>query len=303
MQNIVNNFKEILGIDRVRENVRMCEHTSFKIGGPVDLFLIPKDEDSLQKTISLLIEENIPWFILGNGTNLLVKDKGFKGAAIFIGEDFAEFDIRDTMVTAGAGQLLTAVASKAAQNGLSGLEFASGIPGSVGGALYMNAGAYGGEMFDVVTEAYVYSVVDRKFITVNKERMNLSYRDSVFRHESYVILRVNFGLCIGDIDEISMKITDYKERRTHSQPLNLPSAGSFFKRPEGAYAAKLIDEAGLKGRCCGGAQVSEKHAGFIVNTGGATADDVLTLMRTVQSEVMNKSGILLQPEPEIIGED
>ncbi|MDR0851359.1 MAG: UDP-N-acetylmuramate dehydrogenase [Clostridiales Family XIII bacterium] len=300
----------VLGADRVFENVRLSEYTSFRIGGPADLFLTPSNADGLIQSLQLLRREGIPWFIFGNGTNLLVRDGGFRGALIQIGTDFSAQCFPDhytqeaeTMLMADAGQLLSALSARAAACGLSGLEFAGGIPGSVGGGLFMNAGAYGGELSDVVAVAVYYDIVDDNIVTVNNSQMQLSYRDSMFRQRNSVILQVAFTLSFGDVTEINDRMTDFRKRRASSQPLSEPSAGSFFKRPQGAYAAKLIDDAGLRGISVGGAMVSEKHAGFIVNTGGATAKDVLMLMDLVRDEVRKRSGITLYPEPEIIGED
>jgi UDP-N-acetylmuramate dehydrogenase len=299
---VLENLKALLGEERVLEGAIMSEYTSFRIGGPADLLLCPADEYGLISCIRLLEAQSVPWFILGNGTNLLVRDGGFRGAVVHLGQDFSYYEQEGVQLVCGAGRLLSAAASDAMRHGLSGLEFASGIPGSVGGALCMNAGAYGGEISDAVLSARVYDVVNNKIIELSNAEMCFSYRKSIFQRGGCVVLSVRFALENGDPLEIEAAMTDFKRRRNESQPVSIPSAGSFFKRPKGGFAARLIDDAGLKGSSVGMAQVSDKHAGFIINNGGASAAEVLELMELVISEVKAASGIVLEPEPEIIGE-
>jgi UDP-N-acetylmuramate dehydrogenase len=294
---------EILGESGIIKNEPMSEHTSMKVGGGADLFLSPMNEDELICTVRLLHTGGVPYFILGRGTNIIVRDGGFRGAVVMIGSAFAGIDIAGETITAGAGATLSSVASGAAAAGLTGMEALSGIPGSIGGALYMNAGAYGAEMSQIVSEAAVYDVFNDNVITVNPAKMRLGYRMSTFQETNGVILSVTLSLTKGEPDEIRAKMKDFTKRRNDKQPVSLPSAGSFFKRPEGAYAGALIEQAGLKGYGVGGAQISEKHAGFIVNNGGASAADVIALAGVVRDKVKSESGYLLQPEPRIIGED
>ncbi|MDR2487549.1 MAG: UDP-N-acetylmuramate dehydrogenase, partial [Clostridiales Family XIII bacterium] len=252
----------------------------------------------------LLRTAGIPWHLVGKGTNLIVRDGGIRGVVLHIGDAFSGIEIGEgSLVTAGAGASLSAVANAAADAGLAGLEALSGIPGSVGGALFMNAGAYGREMSDIVHSAHVYDIFNDNIITVNKEKMRLGYRVSAFQETGGILLHVTMALSADSPGAIRERMRDYRARRDGKQPMGQPSAGSFFKRPEGAYAGQLIEEAGLKGARQGGASVSEVHAGFIVNDGDASAADVLLLMARVQQTVFEQSGIHLEPEPRIIGED
>jgi UDP-N-acetylmuramate dehydrogenase len=294
---------EILGVDNVRLDEPMSLHTSMKVGGPADLFLVPQDEDALVRTVRLLRISDEPYFLLGNGTNVIVRDGGVRGAIVHIGSAFSGVSISDHAITAGAGASLSSVASKAADAGLSGLEALSGIPGSIGGALYMNAGAYDGEMSRVVTEARVYDIYNDNIITVDQMKMRLGYRTSAFQETGGVILSLTLSLSEGFTEDIRKKMRGFTKKRNDKQPVNLPSAGSFFKRPEGAFAGALIEQTGLKGYSVGGAAVSEKHAGFIVNKGGATASDVIGLACEVQRRVEAESAYQLIAEPRIIGED
>jgi UDP-N-acetylmuramate dehydrogenase len=315
---LTEQLADILGRDHVRVDEDMRAHTSFKAGGRADLFLTPRDADSLIEALRLLSDAGVRRFLLGNGTNVLVRDGGYRGAIVRIGgmaagapaivagstEDSAPGDGGTRILVAGAGESLSAVARFAAERGLSGLEAISGIPGSVGGALFMNAGAYGAEMADVTAAADVYDAVNDKVVTVKASDMRLSYRDSVFRETHGVILSVTLRLRSGgDRATIVRAIEAYARRRNEKQPMELPSAGSFFKRPEGDYAGRLIEAAGLKGFSVGGAKISEKHAGFLVNAGGAAAKDILALADEAQRRVRDLSGVLLEPEPRIIGEE
>jgi UDP-N-acetylmuramate dehydrogenase len=274
-----------------------------KVGGPVDLFIIPENERALVSAIRLLREKGVPYFILGNGTNVIVREGGFRGAIVRVGRFSSEIDVDGSFLKVRAGVSLSEASSRAADSGLSGMEAISGIPGSVGGALYMNAGAYDGEMAQVVFSAEVYDAERDETAIMERGDMAFSYRNSVFLGGSYVIFSVLFALKNDATEVVRRRMRSYNARRNAKQPMDLPSAGSFFRRPEGAYAGALIEKAGLKGLRVGGAMVSDKHAGFIVNMGDATATDVMKLMREIQNRVYGSSGYRLEPEPVIIGED
>ena len=249
------------------ENELMNRHTTFKVGGPCSVFISPK-KNEIPKAIKLCREYDVPYIILGRGSNVLFSDKGYDGVVIEMGEANNDITVDDTVITAGAGATLAAVAMKAYENGLAGFEFASGIPGSIGGGLYMNAGAYGGEMKDVVVSAEAMDI-NGNLITVEREDMDLSYRHSAFMVRDLIVMSVTIRLNKGDKAEIKALMDDFNGRRRDKQPLNYPSAGSFFKRPEGNYAGKLIEDAGLAGLRVGGAEVSSKHCGFIINVDNA----------------------------------
>ncbi|MBR2215956.1 MAG: UDP-N-acetylmuramate dehydrogenase [Selenomonadaceae bacterium] len=278
----------------------MKNHTTFKIGGPVDYLLFPTSLAEVQAVVRLLKDYAIPYVILGNGSNVLVLDKGVRGAIINFQEGFAGIRREGNHLLAEAGALLKDVAGFAAAEGLSGLEFAVGIPGSIGGAVFMNAGAYGGEMKDVVSAVRSVSP-DGEVTRLEAEELGLGYRRSVFQENEHVICEVELSLKPGNKEDIVAQMADFTQRRENKQPLEMPSAGSTFKRPKGYYAGTLIDQTGLKGFRVGGAQVSEKHAGFVVNAGGATAADVLALIDEVQKRVYDAHGVKLYPEVRIIG--
>lgn len=282
-----------------RKNEPMCEHTSFKIGGKADIFIMPASTDVLGKIIALLNNEKIPYFILGKGSNLLVSDKGIEGAVISLSRLDA-IEVSGDEITAGAGASLMAVCIAARNAGLSGLEFAYGIPASVGGAMFMNAGAYGGEMADVVKSAE-YVDIEGNTETIPKEDMDLGYRKSIFKKGGKIVTSVTFKLTKGDQKEIRSSMDDFMGRRRSKQPLEYPSAGSTFKRPEGYFAGALIEKNNLKGVTVGGAQVSEKHAGFVINCGNATCEDVKMLMKKVQETVLKNDGVMLEPEVIFVG--
>ncbi|MDR3225285.1 MAG: UDP-N-acetylmuramate dehydrogenase [Clostridiales Family XIII bacterium] len=306
MNKLLTELQEAIGVVCVKTGEPMSLHTSMQVGGDAEYYLCPDGERSLIRVVKLLAKRQIPCCIVGKGTNIIVRDGGVKGAVVEIGKglDAIGFDPGNNEMTAGAGAALAAAAKQASEAGLSGLEPLSGIPGTIGGALYMNAGAYGGEMSGVVLRARVYDSAADTVKTMTGEEMRLGYRSSVFQTaRSAIILSVTFGLRRGDGMTIKAEMRKLAMQRNAKQPMDMPSAGSFFKRPVGAYAGVLIEEAGLKGLSSGGAQVSEKHAGFIVNTGKAKAADVLSLMRTVQESVRKNSGYDLEPEPRIIGED
>lgn len=297
LDNLTNRLSE-LKIEYVK-NEPMNRHTTFKIGGNADVFVKVKNENELRLIISLACEYNMPYFILGKGSNLLVSDQGIEGIVISLdGIDSIKFD-GDTVVC-GAGASLRALCIAAQKASLSGLEFAYGIPGTVGGALYMNAGAYGGEMSQVVFSA---TAIDSKgnIIEFLLPDMKLGYRTSVFKNTDLIITSVAFKLKQGDSAEIKAAMDDFFARRRDKQPLEYPSAGSTFKRPDGYFAGALIEKNKLKGVSVGGAQVSEKHAGFVINTGSATCQDVLSLIKKVQDTVKEADGVQLEPEVIFVG--
>lgn len=297
----VNSLKSLalsIGAE-VLENEPMSMHTTFKIGGPADLFLTPKNMEQLRQLCAFCIREKIPVFPLGNGSNLLVSDKGIRGAVLYTG-GIRGISGEGENLYCGAGEKLRDVCEYARDRGLAGLEFAYGIPGSVGGAVFMNAGAYGGEMKDVVAAAsHIDGAGTGRF---EAAELDFGYRHSAYSGTNKVITQVTFSLHQGDKSEIDAKMRDLMQRRESKQPLEYPSAGSVFKRPEGNYAGTLIDRCGLKGTKVGGAMVSEKHAGFIINAGGATCKDVLDLVAKVQEEVKRQTGILLEREIRTAGE-
>ncbi len=275
-------------------------HTYFKIGGPAAILAEPEDTEDLKTVLKLVKKHGIDCFIIGNGTNLLVSDEGFKGAIVKIGDKFNYFERNENKVTAGAGALLSTLAKFIAKEGLAGFEFASGIPGCLGGAVYMNAGAYGGEMKQVVKSVKCIDF-DGNICEFSNEDMEFTYRHTKITDSEYIVIEAELELEYGDKDEIMSVIKDLNEKRTSKQPLNLPSAGSTFKRPVSGYASKLIEDAGLKGLRYKGAMVSDKHSGFIVNCDNACCNDVLDLMRIVISTVYDKFGIRLEPEIKILG--
>ena len=276
-------------------NEPMSAHTTFKIGGAADILITVGNLSELQTVISACKDCGMPYMILGNGSNLLVSDKGIEGAVIALDGDFKEITVEAQTVTAGAGAKLSRLCTVAMEHSLSGLEFAYGIPGTVGGAMYMNAGAYGGEMKDVALSVTALSP-DGSVREVPAAEMALGYRTSVFKTNGDIILFAKYNLHTGDKSAIKAQMEDIMGRRKSKQPLEYPSAGSVFKRPEGAFAGTLIEQCGLKGKTVGGAQVSEKHAGFIINVGGATCDDVMELVKVVQDTVKAETGYILERE-------
>ena len=281
----------------------MREYTSFKAGGKADRLVMPETMNELSEALSDAKRSGSDFFILGNGTDVIVRDAGYRGTIIRIAEGFDDIEVDGRRITAGAGALLSRVARAARDAGLTGFEPLSGIPGSVGGAVFMNAGAYGGEIKDVIEEVTAIDPETGETSVIKAEGLDLSYRHSSIMDSGLVIVSAVFRLEEGDIGEIDGKMKDFTERRNSKQPLNYPSAGSFFKRPEGYFAGKLISDAGLKGLSVGGAEISEKHAGFMINKGGATATDIIRLMRLVQNTVNDKFGVMLEPEVRIIGEE
>lgn len=298
---IENKFCACLGSDNVYRNEPMRKHTTFRIGGPADFYLCPHSAKEIQKTVAICREEELPYFILGNGSNLLVSDQGYRGVVIQLWKNVSDILVEGCRIRAKAGASLAKIAGEALQEGLTGMEFAAGIPGTLGGAVVMNAGAYGGEMKDILQEALVMDEQGEIF-TLKKEELHLGYRTSIIKEKGYIVLAAALELKPGDRKEIKEKMDELKQRRVEKQPLDMPSAGSTFKRPEGYFAGKLIMDAGLRGFSVGGAQISEKHCGFVVNTGKATANDVLTLIREVQKRVRDKFGVELETEVKFLGE-
>ena len=277
------------------ENASLSEYTSFEIGGKGDFLVKPDSFGSLRDVILYCRENNVKYYILGKGSNVLVSDNGLKGVVIVLSTPFSRIVPSEDGIYCEAGASLTKICTYAREKELTGLEFAYGIPGSVGGALFMNAGAYGGEMKDVVVSCdYLDENLEIK--TMYAEEMKLSYRHSVFCEKNYIILGVLFKLEKGNKAEITAKMSELMEKRRSKQPLEYPSAGSTFKRPEGDFAARLIEVSGLKGYTCGGAQVSEKHSGFVINKGGATFDDVINVVNAVKEKVHKDSGVMLECE-------
>ena len=283
----------------------MGQYTSFKAGGRAALLVMPENQEELRRVLEYLSGEELPFMILGNGSNLLVRDGGYEGAMIKLGDGFRKIETNQEtgLLTAGANVSMSQVARAAIDAGLAGFEPLSGIPGTLGGALFMNAGAYDGEMSFVVREALVMDRNGGDPRIVPKEEMALAYRRSAFQESGDVILQVTLQLSPGDSKEIEEKVMEFTRKRNEKQPMNYPSCGSFFKRPEGYFAGKLITDAGLKGLKLGGAQVSSLHAGFLINTGDATAEDVLLLMKVVQRTVADRFGVELEPEVRIIGKE
>lgn len=281
----------------------MADLTTFKIGGPVDLLVEPDNPAELEKVLDFCLANDLPWLIIGSGSNLLVRDGGIRGVGIKLSGEFNEWEIKGTTINAGAGVSLAKLAKEAAERGLSGLEFACGIPGTVGGGVYMNAGAYNGEISQVVTRVQAVRA-GKGIFWLEKDELNFAYRSSRFQRETgEVIARVEFSLIQDRADLTRARVNEYTCLRESKQPLELPSAGSVFRRPQGYYVGPLIEAAGLKGFTIGGAQVSPKHAGFIVNTGGATAQDVLSLIAHIQKVVKARNGVDLIPEIKIVGSE
>ena len=283
-----------------REELPMSAYTTFKIGGTARLGVFPKSTDEAVLALSVLKEAEIPFLIVGNGSNMLVSDHGFDGAAIVL-TGMKAFSADGTVLTVSSGASLTHIASEAAKLSLTGLEFAYGIPGTVGGGVYMNAGAYGGEMSQVVIKSEYYDIITGERGMLMGDEHEFAYRHSTYMGKNRLILSAHFSLSHGDPEDITAKMSDFMLRRRDKQPLEYPSAGSVFKRGNGFITAHIIDQAGLKGRRVGGAEVSQKHAGFIVNRGGATAADVTTLVEIVKKEVKAKFGYDLECEIEYIG--
>lgn len=298
---IYNQLVDILDCNRVLQNETMSRHTTFRVGGNADFFVMPNKIAEIKKTIQFCRDKEIPYYVIGNGSNLLVGDKGIRGVVIQIGKEFNDIEVRQNYITAMAGAMLSKVGHTALEASLTGFEFAAGIPGTVGGAIVMNAGAYGGEMKHIVKEVIVMDE-EGNIRTLSNEELNFSYRKSVISEKKYLVLQVTFALKEGEKEAIRKTMDDLRERRMEKQPLEYPSAGSTFKRPEGYFAGKLIEDAGLRGFQIGGAGVSEKHCGFVINKGNATAADIQAVMRHVANEVETKFQVKLEAEVKRLGE-
>ena len=302
MKQVIEQLQAILTEEGILCHEPMKEHTTFRVGGAADLFLMPKDAEELQASLSVLKQKEIPFLIIGNGSNLLVRDKGIRGAVIQIYQRMSGITLEGETIQIAGGTLLSTAAAKAAEAGLTGFEFASGIPGTVGGAVVMNAGAYGGEMKDVLVSVDVLTA-DGEVKTIPAENLELGYRHSIVPEAGYIVLGAVVKLQQGDKEAIRARMTELAEQRREKQPLQYPSAGSTFKRPVGYFAGKLVQDAGLKGKTIGGAQVSEKHSGFLINIGNATAQDILDVIAYCQKEVMEQFGVMLETEVKIVGEE
>ena len=301
---IAELFSGIIGSDKVLIDEPMSCHTSFRIGGPADVMVLPSSAEEISEIVSLCKKNSIPFNVVGNGSNLLVSDKGIRGVVIKIGKNFSKISLTDdNVIYAQSGATLAMVASVALNNNLAGFEFASGIPGTVGGAMLMNAGAYGGEIKDVAVAGELLNS-DGDIVRLEGDLQGFAYRTSAYQKLDGVVLGAWFKLNkVSSADEIKALMLELNKRRKDKQPLEFGSAGSTFKRPEGLFAGKLIEDCGLKGYSVGSAAVSEKHAGFVVNYGGASCEDVLAVMRHVREKVFAKFGVMLEPEVKIIGED
>lgn len=296
-----NQLINCIDEERVLVDEPMKKHTTFRVGGNADYFVMPQNAEEVKKIVALCKDVEVPYYILGNGSNLLVGDRGYRGVIIQIYKAMNDIQIEGDRVKAQAGALLSRVGTATLEAELTGFEFAAGIPGTVGGAVFMNAGAYGGEMKDIIVNATVLTQ-DGDIITINKEDLELGYRTSVIAKKGYVVLEAEYQLQKGDKEAIRARMDELKCQRVTKQPLEYPSAGSTFKRPEGYFAGKLIQDAGLRGFQVGGAQVSEKHCGFVINKDQATAADIRELMRQVSDKVMQEFGVKLEPEVKTLGE-
>lgn len=296
-----NLFSKIYKESQIELDSKMSDHIYFKVGGPVDILVTPDNIKQLKETITICKENEIPFYVIGNGSNLLVKDGGIRGVVIKLCQ-LNKITREGNKITAECGALLKDVSTEATAGALSGFQFACGIPGSVGGAVFMNAGAYDGEISFVIDKAEVLDD-NQEIIVLSKEELNLGYRQSLVMQKGYVVLSATFELIPGDKETIQARVDALTTRREDRQPLEYPSAGSTFKRPEGHFAGKLIEEAGLKGFTIGGASVSIKHAGFVINNGNGTAKDVLDVIYHVKNEVRKQFGVDLYPEVRILGED
>lgn len=300
---LVQNLCEITKKEYIFQNEDMKRHTTFKTGGPADIFVVPQSISEAAVIVRLLLAEKIPYRVIGNGSNLLVSDKGYRGVIICLSKGMDSIEINGNTLYAQAGALLSKVCYEAYEKSLSGLVFASGIPGSVGGAVCMNAGAYGGEMKDVITKVDLLDCTTGETVSFSNSQMGFSYRTSIVKEKSLIVLGAEFSLASGDKKTIKEEMDELSARRREKQPLEYPSAGSTFKRPEGYFAGKLIEDSGLRGYSVGGAMVSDKHCGFVINKGGATSEDIITLIRDVRRTVSDKFGVLLEPEVCLMGED
>ena len=300
MKELRNDLEQVLQQKQILFKEPLARHTTFRVGGPAELLLTPSAKQ-LPEVMRILNKHRCPVTVIGNGSNLLVSDRGVQGVVVQLGKEMKEIRAEGESITAQAGALLSAVANRALEEGLTGFEFAAGIPGSLGGACVMNAGAYGGEMKDVIGEVTLLTP-EGEVRAVPADQMEFGYRTSIAARTGAIVLGAGIQLQRGDKDEIRARMEELREKRVSKQPLEYPSAGSTFKRPEGYFAGKLIQDAGLRGFAVGGAQVSEKHCGFVVNKGGAAAADVAELMRRVSDKVEEQFGVRLEPEVKRLGE-
>lgn len=297
---MLEQLRKLVGEDHVWINEPMKYHTTFRAGGCADYLAEPESVDAVREIVRLCRQEHMPYYVVGNGSNLLVSDEGYHGVIIHLYKNMSAFEISGSHVKAQAGALLVRVAKTAAKESLAGLEFASGIPGTIGGAMVMNAGAYGGEMKDVVTKVRVL-LPDGTIREYTGEEMDFGYRRSRVIEEQGIVLEAEMELKADDPEAIAARMEELKNKRVSKQPLEYASAGSTFKRPEGYFAGKLIEDAGLRGFQVGDAQVSEKHCGFVINRGNATAAEIMELIQEVQKRVYEQSGVRLEPEVKLLG--
>ena len=300
-ENFEKKLLKMIDKEKILFDEPMKKHTTFRIGGPADYFIVPTEIEEIRAVVSLCEEMGMPYYVIGNGSNLLVADKGFRGVILQIYKAMNQVKIEGNVITAQAGASLAQIAKEALEHALTGFEFAAGIPGTLGGAVRMNAGAYGGEIKDILTKATVLTK-EGEVVELSKEELEFGYRTSIIERTGQIVLKAEIELSPGKREEIKAVMDDLRKKRVSKQPLEFPSAGSTFKRPEGHFAGKLIQDAGLKGFRIGGAQVSEKHSGFVINTGNATASDVVELMRQVNEKVTDMFGVSLEPEVRRIGE-
>lgn len=300
-QEFYEKLSKIVRKEQILEEEPMKKHTTFRIGGPAEYLILPQTIEEIADVIKLCRQEEIPWYIVGNGSNLLVADEGVRGVVIQLLRNFNQIQVEGCQICMQAGAQNAAVAKRALDASLTGFEFAAGIPGTIGGAVVMNAGAYGGEMKDILKEVTVLDP-NGMIRTIPAEELELGYRTSIIARKGYVVLEAVIVLKTGDPKEIKAAMDELKEKRVTKQPLEYPSAGSTFKRPEGYFAGKLIMDAGLRGFSVGGAQISEKHCGFVINKGNATAKDVTELMDETKKIVMEKFGVALEPEVKRLGQ-
>jgi len=300
MQEFIQLLKSRITSGNILEREPMSRHTTFSVGGPADIFVQPGSVEEVQWALQCSRERKVPFFVVGNGSNLLVSDEGFRGMILNLGRNFQKIQVEGELMEVQAGALLGRAAREALDHGLTGLEFAAGIPGSIGGAAAMNAGAYGGEMKDVIMEVLVLTE-EGDLLRLSNEEMDLGYRHSCIFEKNYIVLQVKMKLQKGSAEAIRERMEELARARREKQPLEYPSAGSTFKRPAGYFAGKLIQDAGLKGFRVGGAMVSEKHAGFVINAGHGTAADIAELIRQVQIRVKEAAGVTMHPEVRFLG--
>lgn len=301
MQKLIKELEKA-EIGAISLNEPMSNHTTWKIGGPADLLIEPTDKYKLAQTMKCIQKYKVPWMVFGKGSNLLVRDGGIRGVVIKLGEGFSHISFLNSEVTVGAGYSFIRLAVMAGKEGLTGLEFAGGIPGTVGGAIYMNAGAHGSDVSRILKVAEVLHE-NGDLVKYMPEELKFAYRTSVFQTTKAIVTEVTFHLAPGDRKEIARQMAMHKDRRRLTQPLNMPCAGSVFRNPPGDHAGRLIESAGLKGMKVGGAQISEKHANFIVNCGNASAQDVLTLIENIKQIIQERFHVTLVPEVLVLGED